>query len=80
MIISHNHGRGKKIHLLLDDEYIITQTNKGEPVVTNGKAPSGKSYMEIARRILGENVEVNIPGRNEGFFSKIKSFFSKGKH
>ena len=42
--------------------------------------PSGKSYMEIARRILGENVEVNIPGRNEGFFSKIKSFFSKGKH
>ena len=33
--------------------------------------------MEIARRILGENVEVNIPGRNEGFFSKIKSFFSK---
>lgn len=24
MIISHNHGRGKKIHLLLDDEYIIT--------------------------------------------------------
>ena len=68
------------IGVVPDDEYIITQTNKGEPVVTNGKAPSGKSYMEIARRILGENVEVNIPGRNEGFFSKIKSFFSKGKH
>ena len=68
------------IDVVPDDEYIITQTNKGEPVVTNGKAPSGKSYMEIARRILGENVEVNIPGRNEGFFSKIKSFFSKGKH
>ena len=55
------------IGVVPDDEYIITQTNKGEPVVTNGKAPSGKSYMEIARRILG-------------FFSKIKSFFSKGKH
>ena len=36
--------------------------------------------MEIARRILGENVEVNIPGKDEGFFTRIKSFFAKGKH
>ena len=36
-----------------DDEFIITHTNKGEPVVTNAKAPSGKAYIEIARRIVG---------------------------
>lgn len=68
------------IGVVPDDEYIITQTNKGEPVVTNHKAPSGKAYMEIARRILGENVDVTIPGKDEGFFTRIKSFFSKGKH
>ena len=68
------------IGVVPDDEYIITQTNKGEPVVTNHKAPSGKAYIEIARRILGENVEVSVPGRDEGFFKKLKSFFSKGKH
>ena len=34
-----------------DDEYIITQTNKGEPSVTNSKSLSGKAYMETARRI-----------------------------
>lgn len=68
------------IGVVPDDEYIITQTNKGEPVVTNSKAPSGKAYMEIARRILGENVEVNIPGKDGGFFTRMKSFFSKGKH
>ena len=68
------------IGVVPDDEYIITQTNKGEPVVTNSKAPSGKAYLEIARRILGENIEVNIPGRNESFMTKIKGFFSKGKH
>ena len=62
-----------------DDEFIITQTNKGEPVVSNKKAPSGKSYTEIARRILGENVEVTVPGREKGFMSKIKSIFSKNK-
>ena len=60
-----------------DDEYIITQTNKGEPVVSNKKAPSGKAYREIAKRILGENIEVSIPGREKGFFAKIKGLFKR---
>lgn len=58
-----------------DDEYVVTQTNKGEPVVQNRKAPSGKAYLEIARRILGENIEVTIPGREKGFWSKVKRLF-----
>ena len=65
------------IGVVPDDEYIITQTNKGEPAVSNKKAPSGKSYMEIARRILGENVEVTIPGRDEGLFSRIFGTFRR---
>ena len=61
------------IGVVPEDEYIITQTNKGEPAVSNKKAPSGRAYIEIARRILGENVEVTIPGRKkEGFWRKIK--------
>ena len=60
-----------------DDEYIVTQTNKGEPVIKNKRAPSGKAYIEIARRILGENIEVTIPGREKGFWAKIKSWFTK---
>ncbi len=65
------------IGVVPDDEYIITQTNKGEPVIKNKKAPSGKSYIEISRRILGENIEVTIPGREKGFWAKIKSWFTK---
>lgn len=68
------------IGVVPDDEYIITQTNKGEPVVIKEKAPSGKAYTEIARRILGENIDVTVPGRKEGLFSKMKGFFAKGKH
>ena len=68
------------IGVVPDDEYIITQTNKGEPVVIKDKAPSGKAYTEIARRILGENIEVTVPGRKEGLFSKMRGFFAKGKH
>ena len=65
------------IGVVPEDEFIITQTNKGEPAVINKKAPSGKAYLEIARRILGENIDVTIPGREEGFFSKIKHIFKK---
>ena len=60
-----------------DDEYIITQTNKGEPVIKNKKAPSGKAYREIAKRILGENIEVSIPGREKGFLEKLKNLFKR---
>ena len=65
------------IGVVPDDEYIITQTNKGEPVISNKKAPSGKAYLEIAKRILGENIEVTIPGRDEGFWAKIKRLFKR---
>lgn len=66
------------IGVVPEDEYIITQTNKGEPAVSNKKAPSGRAYIEIARRILGENVEVTIPGRKkEGFWRKIKKALKK---
>lgn len=65
------------IGVVPDDEYIITQTNKGEPVISNRKAPSGKAYMEIAKRILGENIEVTIPGREKGLFAKLKRLFGK---
>lgn len=65
------------IGVIPDDEYIITQTNKGEPAVSNKKAPSGRGYMEIAKRIMGENIAITIPGRNEGFVSKFFGIFKK---
>ena len=63
------------IGVIPDDEYIITQTNKGEPAVSNKKAPSGRGYMEISKRILGENIEITIPGREEKLLSKIFAIF-----
>lgn len=65
------------IGVIPDDEYIITQTNKGEPAVSNRKSLSGRCYMEVARRILGENIDITIPGREGGFFSKIFGIFKR---
>jgi len=65
------------IGVVPDDEYIITQTNKGEPVIQNRRAPSGKSYMEIAKRVLGEKIEVTIPKEERGLFAMLKKLFRK---
>ena len=65
------------IGVVPDDEYIITQTNKGEPVIQNRKAPSGKAYMEIAKRVLGEKIEVTIPKEEKGLFAMLKKLFRK---
>ena len=65
------------IGVVPDDEYIITQTNKGEPVISNKKAPAGKAYIEISRRLLGENIEVTVPGKETGFLAKLKRLFGK---
>ena len=67
------------IGVVPDDEYIITHTNKGEPVISNKKSPSGKAYIEIAKRILGEQLDVSIPGKDKNFFTKLKSIFIKSK-
>jgi len=63
------------IGVVPDDEYIITHTNKGEPVISNKRSPSGKAYLEIAKRILGEQLDVSMPGKDGGFFKKLKSIF-----
>jgi septum site-determining protein MinD len=66
------------IGVVPDDEYIVTQTNRGEPVISNKKAPAGKAYIEISRRLLGEHIEVTVPGKETGFWAKLKRLFGKG--
>ena len=65
------------IGVVPDDEYIITHTNKGEPVISNKRSPSGRAYLEIAKRILGEQLDVSIPGKDKDFFTRLKQIFIK---
>jgi septum site-determining protein MinD len=62
-----------------DDESIVISTNKGEPVVMDDKAISGKAYRNIVRRITGEEVELlNLEANDESKFSKVlKLIFGK---
>ncbi len=53
MIISHKHGRGKKIHLLLDDEYIITTDEDfwAENCIKDGTDIDEDSWNELVAKI-----------------------------
>src|SRR5699024_7532 len=62
-----------------DDEEIVVSTNRGEPAVIEGNSPAGKAYMNIAKRVTGEEIELlNLEENNQSKFSKImKVLFSK---
>ncbi|TJX62517.1 septum site-determining protein MinD [Soehngenia saccharolytica] len=62
----------KLLGVVPDDENVVISTNKGEPVVMDEKALSGKAYRNIVRRIIGEEVEfLNLEETNQGKFSKM---------
>ncbi len=66
------------IGVVPDDEEIVISTNKGEPVVVNDKAPAGKAFRNIVRRIIGEEVELMNFENGEGKFTKlIKMLFGQ---
>lgn len=62
-----------------DDEDIVISTNKGEPAVIEGVSKAGKAYMNIAKRLIGEEIPLlDLESDEESKFSKImKLLFGK---
>jgi septum site-determining protein MinD len=57
-----------------DDDNIVISTNQGEPCVGDDSL-AGKAYMNICRRVLGEEVEILDLTVREGFFKKLSKLF-----
>lgn len=53
--------------IIPEDSAIVSASNKGEPVVMNGKSLSGEAYRRIARRLEGEDVPFIEPSSDSGF-------------
>lgn len=60
------------IGVIPEDEHIIISTNRGEPLINNNNAPAGRSFLDIARRILGEDVPINMYNEDENLFTRLK--------
>jgi septum site-determining protein MinD len=62
--------------IVADDEDVIKSSNKGEPIAMDSTSKSAISYRNIARRILGESVPLQIlEEERRGVFTKIKKLF-----
>ena len=67
------------IHLLgaiPDDEQVVIATNQGEPVI-DLESLSGKAYMNICRRLTGEEVPFLDMNPKGGLLSRISHIFKK---
>ncbi|MDE6852016.1 MAG: septum site-determining protein MinD [Lachnospiraceae bacterium] len=64
------------IGVVPDDEQIVISTNQGEPLV-GSDSMAGQAYMNICKRILGEEVPYLDLDVTNGFFQKLKAMFKK---
>ena len=64
------------IGVVPDDEHIVVSTNNGEPLV-GSDCLAGQAYMNICRRIVGEEVDFIDFTSSKGLFQKIASIFKK---
>ena len=67
---SFNHVVVSMIEAIPDDENIVVSTNQGEPLVGMGSA-AGQAYLNVCRRLLGQNVPMESPGETAGILAKL---------
>lgn len=58
------------IGIVPDDENIVISTNQGEPLVGSDSL-AGRAYMNIARRIMGEEIPYLDLNEKSSFFGKL---------
>ena len=64
------------IGVVPDDEKIVVSTNQGEPLVGD-ESLAGQAYMNICRRVMGEEVPLLDLHGKSGLFAKLSSIFKK---
>lgn len=64
------------IGIIPEDVGVITSTNKGEPIVNDENSLAGKAYQNVAKRILGEEVDFLDLDEPKGILEKVKRFIA----
>ncbi len=59
-----------------DDEAIVISTNQGEPLAGTD-TPSGQAFLDICRRLLGEDVPLALPNISYGLFGRLTSLLRR---
>ena len=59
------------IGVVPDDEAIVTSTNRGEVAVMQKASLAGKAYVDIARRLLGEDVPMLVLSEDQSLLDRF---------
>jgi septum site-determining protein MinD len=63
------------IGMVPEDENVVTGTNRGIPIVLNGKSKAGQAFIHIARRLAGEQIPFMKMEDEGGLFGRLSRLF-----
>ena len=66
------------IGIVPEDEAVLISTNHGQPVVLNEKSQAGMAFLNIGKRLLGEDIPWMELDQKAGLFIRLGKLFSGG--
>jgi septum site-determining protein MinD len=66
------------IGIIPEDENVILSTNRGMPIVLNGKSQAGQAFRNIAARLRGEQVPFIDINDHGGIFGRLARLIRSG--
>lgn len=66
------------IGIVPEDDKVILSTNRGVPIVLDGKSQAGQAFRNIACRLEGQNVPFLNLEDGDGFFGRISRMIRSG--
>ncbi len=66
------------IGVVPEDSSILISSNRGAPVVLDGRSPTAVAFQNIARRLLGEDVPVVLPEPQGGVLGWLGRLWGRG--
>ena len=58
--------------IIPESEEVLRSSNLGTPVVlNNAESAAARAYLEAARRLMGEELNVTVPSEKRGLFNKL---------
>ena len=66
------------VGMVPDDDIVLQSTNRGVPVVMNGKSKAGQAFKNIALRLNGEEVPFLNLEDEGGLLGRLSRFIRSG--
>jgi len=66
------------IGIIPEDEAVIVSTNRGQPIALDKKSKVGKTFENISRRLMGEEIPFLALNGKEDILGKLSKMFKPG--